>query len=495
MSRTALAALTLTILLTSGCRGAGKQEVALGPLWSQYAGPASVGEAPGGDETLRQRDVLWPLLHAHESDSERGWGIRPLFYQRERKDGLRRETTFLWPLGRLSYKPGEVELRLLPLFGYRARYNEQGTIDRDLLLLPGLIWGSDEKEGDYSGWFPIGGSSRGLIGRDRIDWVLFPLYARTYDKDYRGVNILWPLFAYGRGNGREVTTVLPFYTRRAKAGRYDNRAYLWPIIHVRRTRLQTDNPRTAVFVFPLYGQETSARGDSVSRTVLWPFVSWARNREQDYTELNLPWPFVRYLRSQPIDHTRLWPLWSRWEHKQKRIVEHQLLWPIGWHSTRETDDWSKRSLYVLPLYWQHRTRYADGATAAYTKLWPLFHHARDREGRSERSLLSPWWFRDHTPHGFRDNYDPLFTLFYQRHDPVAGESVVSVLGPLLRFYRRGALTRDNRVLLLRWGWDGRGKGARGRWSLLEGLLGYEARADGARCLRLLWIPIRWGGDS
>lgn len=454
---------------------------------------------PGGS---RERDIVYPLVHQRrgtdgQGRGETGWGLRPLFFTRRSDDGYRRETTYLWPLGRYSAKPGQLEFRLTPLFSYRARYNDKGTIDRDYIVLL-FFFGSDDKEGDYFGLLPFGGTTRGLLAREKMEYFLFPLYLKTYDYGYEGTNILFPFFAYGHGKGREVLTVFPFYLRQAKQGRYDRRAYLWPLVHVQENALGSADPIDTFMVWPFYGQDISRSGEKVSRTILWPFFGWRIHRDGDeysYVEYSMPWPFFRYVRSERVDVDRYWPIYWRQHEKARKSLRTSVLWPIGWHETVDRERFDKENLWILPFFWDFRTAFKEGGeltgeTERYTKLWPLFHRHRTRDGAVEHQLLSLWWFRDAEPYGFRDNYDPLFTLYYMRDDPARSEHLFSILGPTLRWHRRkdGA---DFRFLVFRWNRRGQGEVARRGWSLLEGLVGYSDDA-GRQTLRLLWLPIRWG---
>ncbi len=493
-----LSAVALAVCALSGCSAAAKTVASAGatdvavvpPLFSQH-------QALDG---ARERDLLFPFIHQRETAKDTGWGIRPLFFTTKGKSGFTRETTFLWPLGRYSAKPGELEFRLIPLFSYKARYNEDGVVDSDWIVLPGIFAGTDKKEGDYFAFLPFYGTVRGLLARDSMDFVLFPLYVKTHDGGYEGLNILFPLYASGEGDGRTVSTVFPFYLRQSKEGRYDKRTYLWPFFHDHKLNLNTADPVRILSFFPFYSREDSTSGQIEARGYLWPFFGYRLDRGRGYVEYDMPWPFFRYLRSEKIDHTRVWPFWSRWENKAKHITDYQVLWPIGWASHLDDEKMTKDSLWILPLYWDHHARFKrkDGAydesSERSTHLWPLFHRNRSRTGDLEFAVLSPWWFEDTHPYGFRDNYDPFFTLFYYGHRAADDESLTSVLGPLVRVYRKADRDWRLQVLPFRYERSGTGDGARRGWALLEGLVGYE-NDGGAKTLRLLWIPITWGAKA
>ncbi len=440
------------------------------------------------------RDVFWPFYHEYEDQQERGWGIRPFFYVLHRKDTQRTDMMLLWPLGRYSIKPGQVEMRLAPFFVYKARFGERAILDADWIIFPLIFIGTDEEEGRYFGIFPFGGQMRGLLGKEKIEFWMFPLYMKTYDRGYNGLHLFFPFYQDAEGQGRESFAILPFYAHKKSKGRYDRRSYLWPFVHLQWNLLYTDDPIKTIAVLPFYGQEISKSGKNVARTFLWPFFSYRIHREAGYQEYNLPWPFFRRLRSKKIDHDRVWPLYSRWHNKEKKIVDYQFLWPFGWYSTYDEKEYTKRSTWVLPFFWDHYKQFKDEEKTSerYTKLWPLFHRRRLRDGALEHQLLSLWWFEDHEPRGFERSYDALFTLYRYRSRP-SGEWSLNLLGPLYKYYGSPRRVR-HRLLFFEYEREGRAdRRHRKHYKFLEGMVSYTDDR-GSKSIGLFWFPelITWG---
>lgn len=483
-------------LLLAGCASPGPAGVAPRRPPRDISLPPLVSQGVDVDDT-RVRDVFWPLYHEHENKTERGFGVRPLFYHVKKKGKLDTETVFLWPLGRYSVRPGQAEVRLTPFFSYKARFGEHQILDADWIIFPLIFVGTDKKEGRYFGFFPFGGQVRGLLGKSKIEFWMFPLYMKTYDVGtkgtYAGTHWLFPLYQDGEGQGKSSFAVLPFYAAKKKEGQYDRRSYLWPIVHLQWNQLHTDDPIRTIAVLPFYGQDISTSGKNVSRTFLWPFFSYRIHSGTGYREFNLPWPFFRSLKSEKIDHFRLWPFYSRWHNKEKKIVDYQILWPLGWYSTYDEPTYTKQSTWALPFYWDHHKQYKDEEKTSerFTKIWPLYHRHRRRDGGVEHQLLSLWWFEDYAPYGFTNSYDDLFAFYRYRSRP-SGEWSLSLLGPLFKHYASRKRVR-HRTLFFEYEREGVAKRQATQYKFLEGLFTYR-NDRGAKSLGLFWFPelIRWG---
>ncbi len=453
--------------------------------------PPLFTQGPAVDGT-QVRDVFWPFYHSHENEKERGWGIRPFFYHVSRKGELKRETMFLWPFGRYSVKPGQATVQLLPLFTYRVRYNERKVLDADWILFPLIFIGTDEKEGRYFGFFPFGGTMRGLLGKQKIEFIMFPLYMKTYEHGYTGVHYFFPFYQQAEGRGKTSFAILPFYAYKKKEGQYDRRSYMWPFVHLQWNMLHTDDPVRTIAVLPFYGQDISVSGKNVSRTFMWPFFHYRIHSGTGYREFNMPWPFFRSLSSKKIDHLRFWPFYSRWHHKTRKIVDYQFLWPFGWYSTYDERDYTKQSIWALPFFWDHHKQYKDEKQTSErtTKLWPLFHRRRGRDGSIEHQLLSLWWFEDAEPFGFTHSYDAFFSLYRYRSRP-SGEWSLNLLGPLFSLYASEKRTRQ-RILFFEYEREGKtAKKQRTQFKFLEGLLRYT-NDRGHKSIGLFWIPELFG---
>ena len=65
---------------------------------------------------------------------------------------------------------------------------------------------------------------------------------------------------------------------------------LWPFFIKDEKDLNTDNPRSSLWVVPFYMQTTSPRSSFYA--VMWPFFTYMR--VQDRTEIKAPWPFFSH---------------------------------------------------------------------------------------------------------------------------------------------------------------------------------------------------------
>ncbi|MGE4619910.1 MAG: hypothetical protein AAEJ04_08915, partial [Planctomycetota bacterium] len=198
-------------------------------------------------------------------DSDRG--VPPFYIERTEQlpNGEVRESHHIWPFFSQSKTPTTEEVRVLyPLFRdrtdprarktwlipfyHRMSYTHlDGTKDTDGFFLPFFLWGSDEKEGDYFAFPPIGGTLKGILGKDRIDFSLFPLWARLQDRDQISTYWLFPFVEIEEGPLRQGFRIFPFYSRNqgftsdGKLREQDS-YILWPFWHTTQSQLDTDNP-------------------------------------------------------------------------------------------------------------------------------------------------------------------------------------------------------------------------------------------------------------
>jgi hypothetical protein len=363
-----------------------RERKALGPLLHWEAeGP---GDSPGLAQSLalrplysfrrevesRRHDLLYPLA---------GWSLRP-----EREQG-----SFLW-LARVRDDPGDGSRESVLGLGYRGR-SESGT--------------------PYSGLFPLSGSFADRFGNDRTTFRLWPLYARVERGAYREVQILWPFFAYGRGPDRFRLKIWPLFGVSRREGVEVRRFYLWPFVHHRVRRLDTETPERSFYILPFYGRRD--RGFVHMRFWLFPLL--ARQWDDTHPEVHrtdLLWPFHSRGRDRKGNSFfALRPLFGR-----SRGPDHSG-WSLGLGLLGRTavrkPELEETSWRVL---WVGRTaaRREDGREVRHAALWPLFHLHDGWEADGTRSgyLRVPFLlpFRGLEPDGWDRHYNKLFEIYGAR---------------------------------------------------------------------------------
>lgn len=394
-----------TALALCGC-AASRERVELGPLYAKrsFAEPRSA-----------EWSVLWPLLDGYEDETTRQLGFRPLLNLRwtsgQEPSENRAEVQALWPLFLYRETTGAKKktVRLFPLFFHREYAHPDGVEESDTVLVPFLWRGrsSDDRE-NYFALFPLGGTLRGFFAKDRIRFVLFPLYADTSEGEHRSYHVLWPFFRYSSGGGKSSFKIWPFYGNKKKEGQYEKTFVLWPFYVRVRERLGSEHPLDSWYLLPFYGDQQTAFGRI--RYFLYPFFSYQRSERPGnrFREWQAPWPLFSIARGDRYRKTWIWPFWGT----EERGSYHRdmVAYPLYWHSAYRNTDRVNERRYLLPFYWSWRLE--DQRSEAWqerVKIWPFVSWARSGESASFMEALSPLWFRD--PDGFERNYGPLWTWY------------------------------------------------------------------------------------
>ncbi len=369
----------------AGCAGLDRERH-LAPLYSEIssAGGGVETEALGGAVLVRR-------------DAPRGrfttWGVRPLFLHHPEGPG-RSETDFLVPLGRVRRAPEEHTWALVPLARYSRVREEEGERWSFLSLL-GIYFAGFPDGRRVRAWFPFAGVVEGNLTFDRLDWVLFPLYARSVRQGRTSHHVLWPIFAWGRGEGMGGWRVFPLLGHTWREGSYDRWYALWPVFQWHDSNLKASDPelhRHDRQVFPLFS--FTRQGGYRAYGFLWPFFGWAHDEKSGFWAWDGPWPLVRVSRpgedGRGPHRTRFWPLYGHY--RGDGLDQRTFLWPLVTRRRERYPDGARDAWNVVP-FWQSWDRtHADGRRESWRKAWPLFQRYRlDDRSRFELVSLHPFW--------------------------------------------------------------------------------------------------------
>lgn len=331
--------------------------------------------------------------------------------------------------------------RKLPLTAYSVSEQKgEDDFDEDTGFLPFFAYGSDEEEGGYLTVAPFGGTMKGLLGKDDLLWIGFPLpfYLYARDGEFESRHVLFPFVNWVNGDGRSGFRVFPLYghyERRDDDGRlaYDRTWLLWPFItwQTNGANLMKTGPNgeevaedpTKVFaVLPLFGVVTGPQVFELD--FLYPFFRYSSFTQDKGWELRAPFPFLIFSGDEAgRSRYDLWPFFG--VRKRPGYVRHFALWPIERYENRD-DDWVKDVLFeFLPFfqYHDHLDR-KSGATYNRVQLWPFFHYRQEADGSTDFQSLSMLLFRNEDA---EELLNPFFTLYRHREIPRLGSSETNML--------------------------------------------------------------------
>jgi hypothetical protein len=375
-------------------------------------------------EGTKEIEGLGPFFLWKKDLHRREWGIRPLSYWTgDEKEPLWR-LEFFYPFGKYQEKEGDKKgyLALLSLF---REQTFDGKKKWDFQFFPFFI-GETEKGEDYFGLFPIYGFLFDRYGKDEIRFYLWPLYSRSVAEEVYTTNLLWPFLSFLEGEKKKGFRFWPFYGRREEFGISKSEFFLWPIFLKQTKGMDTDDPVDDWTIFPFYISKASKHFES--KTYLWPFFSYARDRLTGFEQWDLPWPFFQSLKGENLYGLKFFPFYGvkEREGESRRVFVLYPLYQLEEDRIRDVQEKTHRILLLSRI----RTGEQQGIQKENSlRIWPFFDYEREETGRTTFSFLYLFPFKDE---GFERNLFPLFQIFRWEKDP-KGRKLTNLLWG---FYKR-----------------------------------------------------------
>lgn len=401
-----------------------------------------------------------PLVELKDGPSELMVSIRPFWTRyRERSSGSTR-THILYPFLNLTSGESENRGHLLNLL----RWNAQSGRALSFEVFP-FLFRRESAGGSTLALWPVGGTIHNRFWRDRIDFVLWPLYVRTLKDGERHDHFIYPFVRTLRGPESHGWGIWPFWGDFERENTYRHRWALWPIYYDFADKLDEAEAYRRFGILPFYARE-SAEGMK-SETWGWPFFGYTEEFAPRplYREVRYFWPFI--VRGSGVERRveRWLPFYA--EEARPGYQKRWLGWPL-WKEERieESGRVRERETLLYFLYRNERQQLAGGS-ARLTTLWPLWAYWEDGAGRRQLQILDPLTVFFPANRVVKDTWAPLFSLYTFEERAGAWRSsflwdlLVLEAGPTSRKFVLGPLFE----------WE------EGRhWSLLKGLLGSDKRA-------------------
>jgi len=414
--------------------------------------------------------------------------VRP-FYSRT-FDPLRdrKLTEYLWPVGMIKDFEGEKYIRFLISIAHKFEIDDPDSRFR-FWILPILFAGTDVNKEGYFAVFPVGGKVNEFLGRDRMVFVLFPLYLYSEVDGIRTTDILFPLISRTKGKDVSRFRILPFYMQSESGDHFASRSIMWPVWT--SVKYNQPNSKGGGFVlFPLFGHVKLTNQETWM--FLPPFFRYSESKQGKSG--NYPWPFIQYSSASP-EKFYVWPLWG---YKEEHGVKTSFfLWPIVRREFLVRPEYQQNRFSVTPVVF-YESRVArekkddnvvkESVIARYFRLWPLSSYRR--EGDSYRFRVLELWPAKQTP-AIERNWAALYTLY--SHTRTGANSEDELLWGIYRRQNTGKDKRSWSVFpLFSWERSAENGGSR-EWNFLKGLVGYKR--DGLlKTYRLLYF-IHLGGKG
>jgi hypothetical protein len=442
-----------------------------GPLYDQF--PLTL-------DSGHRTEAVGPFFYQQEEDTEKSWGIPPLFSRVTDPATESEAYDLFYPLLTCEIYGRDYRWQFCQLLSFAGGQNQTDVPRNRFTFFPVYFQQrSPETNENYTALVPFYGHLKNRLFRDDIFFVMFPIYGQTRKHDVVTDNYLYPFFHLRHGDGlhgwqfwpvvgsehKDVTTRTNDFGDTETIGGHDKSFFLWPVYLRQDTGIGTDNPEKFRASIPLYAVSRSPQRDSTS--VLWPFFNWIDDREKKYREWEGPYPFVVVARGPGKTTTRVLPLFGR-SHNDT-FESDFYLWPLYKYNHLHTDALEQARTRILFYLFVDLTEKntETGRERQRVDLLPLFHWQRDFDGNRRLQILAPIEPVLPGSSGIERNWSPLWSLWRAEDNPSTGAASQSLLWNLYRYDKTHGTKKC---------------------SLLFGLFQYQSNAESKK-LRLLYIPL------
>jgi hypothetical protein len=446
-------------------------------------------------------EVVGPIFYDQQKDTEKTWAFPPFFSHTTDPDVEYREDDFLYPLLTYESYGHEYRWQFLELWSHAGgQVPQNDSHEKRFTIYPVYFQQrSPDTNENYTAVVPFYGHLQHRLFRDKIFFVLFPIYSETQKRDVVTDNYLYPFFHLRHGDGmtgwqfwplvghehKEITSQTNGFGDVSIVGGYDKFFALWPIYFnytidskkddrpnpgsgrfiKHKGDKNVDGPEKFLAVWPFYLQSRAPLRDST--TVLWPFFSSIDDRQKNYHEWQEPWPFIIFARGEGKTTSRVWPLFSRSHNAE--LESDSYLWPIYKYKRTHSDPLDLQRTRILFYLYDSllETNTATSIGKRRLNAWPFFSYHRDFNGNNRLQILA--LVEPFVPDNSRveRNWSPLWSLWISENNLKTGVSSQSFLWNL---YRHETAPASKKC------------------SLLFGLFQYQSDAD-VKKLRLFYIPV------
>jgi hypothetical protein len=439
----------------------------------------------GDDSTLlaRRSSVMGPFFSEDVDGATTYGAIRPLFVACNDSTTDTGWVCSFYPLfSRIDY-PNGYRWNIFELCVGSKSVSAIGNPITSFEIWP-ICWHYDNgvPEESYDGVFPIAGTLQNRLFFKRIDWFLFPAFARFEQKDHADVCVFWPIFRSRTGENTRGFAVWPLAGHFEKSDVYSDTYAIWPLFYNNyRTLPVAKGGGTAhnLGILPIYASETAP--GLVSRTFVWPFFGYTTKTSprEPYHETRIFYPFIVFGKGDNIDIERCLPLFSHEFTPQKHKT--WVLWPMLRVDDTRMDALEIHKELLFYFIYKNEVQTSPGRTfkARKTQVWPLFGYIDNGAGRKQFQILNPFEPLLGGNEMVRHSWTPFFALY--RYERSGDEMRKSFLWDFVRCKQDGG-SKDFSISLV---YHKKETPGHVRWSVAKGLFSRENK-DGKVLWRALW---------
>jgi hypothetical protein len=382
--------------------------------------------------------VLGPLFEWRNDRDTTTLALRPLWRSQVVEESGNREGSLLYPVARWKRTEGSFAVRFFGLVSYERRTEPTPTAPaaREFTVFPFVFFRQSPETGTSLSVVPFYANLPRLLGYERVQMVLFPLYLRLVEPLSERRWLPFPFLSRVGGRLGSGFRAWPLFGHTVIGSRSETRYFVWPfwIRHV----------------------EHPGRDGQVTTRISWPLFSLVDGPQ---------------IQSRTFGYLLILPLYTRTLDRKNGTETAGFPWPF-WTIQRETATGERSSIRLAPLYQDRRT--AVFRSVFY--LWPFY---RWRQGLGDAS-------------GY-ERTDVLFVLYRDQHEgeDEATRRHTRVVLPL-RISRSDDDDARSQTFTLLDGLFPKNEELEALWAPLYRIYATETSGVGTR-RDVLWRMWEWGG--
>jgi hypothetical protein len=449
-----------------------------GPLFDQFS------------LTLREgtrSETLGPLFGYETAGTSSLLSISPVFSLYRDSSVEQTEGEFLYPLLSFDSFGSEYRFHLFQVIAFAGGESLQGDGKSRTTIFPFYFRQKAENPDDnYTAVVPFYGRLKNRLFRDRVYFVMLPLYLQTEKRGMVTDNYVFPFFHRRHGAGvtgwqfwpligtehKEITTTTNHWGDAVVSAGYEKLSVLWPFYFNNTLGIGTTNVQDQFVLLPFYANLSASNREFTAYGFPIGFTRIV-DREKKYEERGMPWPLVVFADGQGKTTRRVWPLFSN--AKTPTLQSKFYLWPVyKYNAVTAAPLHRERTRILLFLY----SDLVESNTAQNTALrrrdfWPLFTWRKDHKNNERLQVLSILEPILPNNKSIERMYSPAYSIYRYEKNGANGDRSRSFLWNLYRSERRGEVRRT---------------------SALFGLFQREKGPDATKW-RVLFVPFRTGSEK
>jgi hypothetical protein len=409
-------------------------------------------------EAGHRTEAAGPFFYSEKKEDDQTIAFPPFFSNYKNSIIDSSEYDILYPLLTYEHYSDEWRWQFCQLIAFAGGRQPDDFQTHQFTLFPLYFQQrSQDTNLDYTAVVPFYGHLQNRLFRDKIFFVMFPIYSQSQKKDIVTDNYFYPLIHVRNGNGlhgwqvwpvvgsehKIVTTETNGFGDISTIGGHDQSFLFWPFWISQNNYIGTEDPETFRASLPLFVKERSPLRDQTSW--LWPLFTWVDERGEKYHEWEGPWPFVIFARGEGKTTSRVWPVFSQSHNATQESDSY--IWPLYRYKHFHADPFDqKRTSILFYLFANVAEKNTEtGAHKGWQSLWPLYFWQREFNGNERLQIFAPFEVVLPTNRGIERNWSPLWSLWRAEKNPKSGADSESLLWNL---YRREAAPEHKKISLL-----------------------------------------------